>query len=437
MQKFKEKACEVLEHIKKMHNPLVVHHYDCDGLTSGAIVLKGLMENQIKFSSLCVRKVDEQLIDEIKNNEEIIFVDLGASSKVIDELKNNVVVIDHHQMISKNHLQINPHMFGYDGGRDISASGTAYLVFENMEDIAIVGAIGDMQYPLQGPNKEILKIGEQKGKIQTTLDLRLYGKTTRPLPHMLSFSDYPYIPMITGNEKEAVKFLTEREIPIKNGEKWMTYFGLPKETRKKMAGFLIEYLTMWDINTDKVFGEVYLLNEWPKQSPYYVAEEFSTVLNACGRNGREDIGLKVCLRNQSAFKTAEQLLKLHKRNLREGVEYAKKNTVEFSNFYLLDGRGVINDSIIGVVIGMLFSTKRSKPQFGIADYNENEIKISGRALDAHNINIGQILNKVCEEIGGVGGGHKQAAGATIPKNKVNDFLIALNNEIEKTVNILQ
>ena len=437
LEKMIEKGEEILNHILKMKNPLVVHHYDCDGITSGAIVMKGLEKNKIRFDSVCIRKVDSDFIKKIKDRNEVIFVDLGASSAVVDDLKNDVVIIDHHQMVSKNHLQINPHMFGYDGGRELSASGAAYFVFREMEDIAIVGAVGDVQYPLVGPNRYILHNGEKKGILKTMTDITLYGKTSRPLPYMLSYSDSPFIPMLTGNEKEAINFLSDNGIPLKKGGKWLTYYDLTEEMRKKLIGALAEYLSMWSIDIQSFLGEVYLLPTWPKNTPYFVAQEFATVLNACGRNNKENVGLKVCFRDKNAFKSAEELLNIHKKNLREGIMYAKKNTIEFSNFYYLDGRGMIPDSIIGVVIGMLFSSKRKKPYLGIAEYSSDEIKVSTRALKEHNVNLGKILSNICKKIGGVGGGHELAAGATIPEDKLNEFLLLFNDEIVNTVKFIE
>lgn len=435
MDKLIKRAEEVYDEILEMRNPLVIHHYDCDGLTSGSIVIKNLRDKRINFQSMCVKKVDERLIKELKDKKykNIIFVDLGASSAVVDELKENVIIIDHHQVVAKEHLQINPHLFGFNGGRELSASGTAYFVFKNMEDIALVGAVGDMQYPLTGLNRAILKEGEKKNIIKTTTDITLYGKSSRPLPYMLSYSDDPVIPMITGNEKEAINFLLDANIPLKKDGKWLTYYDLPKEMRQRLVGRLIEYLAMWGMDGSDIIGEVYTLPNWPKNTPYYIAQEFATVLNACGRNEKYDIGIRVCLRDEEAFPYAEKLLRIHKKNLREGVNYAKKNTIEFTNFYYLDGRGIIPDSIIGVVIGMLFSMKRKKPYLGIANYSEEEIKISTRALKIHNVNLGSILSKVCGEVGGIGGGHELAAGATIPKEKLNDFLLRFNDEISKTV----
>ena len=38
------------------------------------------------------------------------------------------------------------------------------------------------------------------------------------------------------------------------------------------------------------------------------------------------------------------------------------------------------------------------------------------------LNLSKILSEVCPLVGGVGGGHNIAAGATIPADKLDEFL---------------
>jgi len=38
------------------------------------------------------------------------------------------------------------------------------------------------------------------------------------------------------------------------------------------------------------------------------------------------------------------------------------------------------------------------------------------------LNLGKILSECCAQVGGAGGGHNIAAGASIPEEKIDDFL---------------
>jgi RecJ-like exonuclease len=133
----------------------------------------------------------------------------------------------------------------------------------------------------------------------------------------------------------------------------------------------------------------------------------------------------VCLSRPGAYEQARILLAEHRRNLRNGIEFAMKNAQDFGKFLLIDGRGVISDSIIGVVAGMLFPGARSKPVLALSLEESRNIKLSTRGtrkLVEHGLNLGKILSESCAAVGGVGGGHNIAAGATIPADRLDEFL---------------
>ena len=73
----------------------------------------------------------------------------------ISRMKGDVIIADHHQPmdfeIKDNITHVNPHLFGVDGSREVSASGVTYLTVRGMEKqslagLALAGAFGDMQY---------------------------------------------------------------------------------------------------------------------------------------------------------------------------------------------------------------------------------------------------------------------------------------------------
>ena len=124
---FLKKSEEIKKTVEKFKNPLVVHHYDCDGITSGAITIKGLQNMNKNYRNKVYRKLDETAIKELEKEEEIIFVDLGGSTELVNDLKGEVVIIDHHQTKNINKLQLNPELFGFDGSLEMSSSGAAFF----------------------------------------------------------------------------------------------------------------------------------------------------------------------------------------------------------------------------------------------------------------------------------------------------------------------
>ena len=426
-QGFLARCAEAKEAVARMRQPLVVHHYDCDGITSGAIVCGALEKMGKPYRALSVRKLDAKFLASIAHEPEIIFSDLGSGTKEIEPLSGNVAVIDHHQQKTSAHLQANPHEFGFDGGTDISAAGCAYFTFQEFIELGIVGAVGDVQQPLRSLNALMLGRAVEQGAISVEKDILLFGRNSRPLKQFLLYADEPYLPGITGQDDACDALLHELEIQQKDGEKWRTYSDLTFEERRALVSSLAKLVAMRSSPeaANRLVGDTYNLLRMPQGTLLRDASEFSTLLNACGRNDRPELGVSVCLQRAGAYDEAQALLATHRKNLRAGIEFASKNTMDLGKFLLLDARGVIPDSIIGVVAGMLYAGTRKKPILALSLEEPGKIKLSTRgtrSLVEAGLNLGKILSECCAQVGGVGGGHNIAAGASIPEEKLDEFL---------------
>ena len=61
------------------------------------------------------------------------------------------------------------------------------------------------------------------------------------------------------------------------------------------------------------------------------------------------------------------------------------------------------------------------------------VKASGRAnkdLIEKGLNLGKLMHEIADELGGYGGGHSIAAGATFPSDRLNDFLRLASSKID-------
>ncbi|MCI0501359.1 MAG: DHH family phosphoesterase [Epsilonproteobacteria bacterium] len=164
-----KRAREIGDIIKKSKQIHIVSHIDADGLTAGSIAYKTLERLGKDFSIEFVKQLDEDVVKNIKdkNHELVWFTDLGSSISTISDM--NMIITDHHECPenSNKSFHLNPHLFGIDGGFEISGAGTTYFVSkainkENMDlsALAIVGACGDIQdrryNKLMGLNRNIL-----------------------------------------------------------------------------------------------------------------------------------------------------------------------------------------------------------------------------------------------------------------------------------------
>ncbi|VVB58935.1 DHHA1 domain protein [Candidatus Anstonella stagnisolia] len=436
---FLERCAQIREHILQMKNPHILSHFDCDGLASASITTAFLTQHNIPHTLQIVKKLDAAALSSLSGKKEIIFTDLGSGCREISNLHGDIVVLDHHQRAGIPHLEANPYLFGFNGDTHISASGVCYFVFKTHVHLGIVGAVGDVQTPLSSPeslNCLMLQDAENSNAVKKYTGIRLFGRASRPLSQMLFFADDPYLPGLSGDEQRCSQFLSTCNIPLKEGERWRTYLDLTQSEQAALISALAEFLSKDGSPTkpQQLLSENYLLLSQPKGSELSDAGEFSTLLNACGRNNRPQTGIGVCLGEAGAVQEALSLLALHRKNLRAGIEYAQANLLDFGKFFLLDGRGIIPDGIIGVVAGMLVG-RGQKPILALAldSDSKNTLKLSTRAtksLVESGLNLGKILNETTPLLGGVGGGHKIAAGASIPNEKLEEFLLLFAEKLQ-------
>lgn len=454
---------EMADEIKKRDDFVVVHHYDADGVTSGAITAKALQRAGKKVKTKWLKQLYKEDIDEIKSlGKNFLFVDFGSGQLdyLIEELGEKFFILDHHQPIKVKgkvpalKWHINPMLFGISGGRELSGAGAAFFfakaLDENNKDLsalAIVGALGDMQDysgKLIGMNREIIKIAEQEKLLSVKTDLRLYGRISRPLTQYLMFSSSPILPGLTANHDACLAFLNENNIPLKDPftEQWLSYEDLPEEEKKKLSSAILMHLSSEGVpewKMKELIGEVYTLEKEPPKSPLRDGKEFATMMNACGRHGMADVGLEVCLGDRKGkYAEALALMQEHKTALRKGIEFVEKNGVEErEQFYFFDAQGEIQDSIVGIIAGMLYGSviEENKPIIALARNDDGTVKASGRGtsyLVRNGLNIGLALKELQAEIPGLeGGGHKIAAGAKLPEEHLALFLEKLGEKFKE------
>jgi RecJ-like exonuclease len=259
---------------------------------------------------------------------------------------------------------------------------------------------------------------------------------------MLQYANDPMIPGITGREQAALRFLEQLHIPIKDQEKWRHWIHLSKRERQIVLSAIAKLLLQKGFGhqiTTRLIGEVYTLNQEKEGTELHDAKEFATLLNSTARYGQYDVGLSVCLGDRDeALKKARSLLRGHRKNLVEGIQYAKDEGIIQRKYvqYFHANMG-IRDTIIGIVTNMLLNEEETRadiPLVGFADKSKDEVKASARAtqiLVDKGLDLSVVINNAAKSVDGTGGGHNIAAGATIPKGKEEMFLHHFEQEVKK------
>ncbi|MEI6293626.1 MAG: DHH family phosphoesterase, partial [Methanomicrobiales archaeon] len=428
----------------------IISHIDADGISSEAILSTALTREGIAVKSVFVRQLEPLTMHQVPEDRTFkIFTDLGAGQQNLLEQRGmdseTVLIIDHHvsQPCSTEYLQVNciPHGF-----LKLSAAGLTYMVARRLDPdnrdlakIAVIGNVGDMMArehcSLTGPAREIVEDGVSHGSIEVRPhDLNCYGTSTRPLHVCLAYNDDPFITGISNNVNGARRFLKKIDLQGYDGRKDLIWEGLSFDDRKKVMSALVEQLMANGEPFDRLFCETYLFPGEPGGEPLRNAQEFATVLNACGRWARPDIGGAICRGDRSgAYRDAKKMLSNHRAVIRELLQYIlDKGVVEISHLQHIHVGNRYPDTIVGIGAGMALSKLNwKKPILIMCELPEDPtlIKASMRTTErvvSLGVDLQDVVNRVSAEMGGSGGGHKIAAGAYIPKGSEERFVIRVN-----------
>jgi RecJ-like exonuclease len=452
------RAKEIAETIRYADSVRIISHYDADGISSAAIMVRALKRMNKRFHLTFVNQLDEDNIKKFSKEDYniVLFLDLGSGQ--LDAIQKHfndrtLIVSDHHQIqggIGKNMLHLNP--VDFDIEDNISGSGVTYLIARSLgeenrdlSEFAIIGAIGDTQtgsignsWGVMGLNKEILKDAVVTKKLKVDKGLRIYGRYTRPIHKALEYSVDPYIPDISGSESKSVQFLKDIGIELK-GEKgrWRSLADLSDEEQKKLASHIIVERMKGNVeNPDWIFGDVYELLE---KKDYRDANEFATVLNAFSKMGMSYLGLCLCLNTEDAFKQVGEVLRSYRKEIGKAIRLIEEGKIVRKTenaYYIMAGKNISEHILSNATSIVCRSIFAELPVFAFAETEDGKVKVSARISDSmvsEGISINEIVSECAREVGGEGGGHPGAAGATIPMNSEDKFI----SFAEQKLNILK
>jgi single-stranded-DNA-specific exonuclease len=452
MEQLRKRARECAQVLERLDEIMVVSHIDADGLASAGIICRALDKMEKGYDVIIVKKLDSSVLQEVSGAEGVIFTDLGSGNlDLLDDFGPVCIIADHHQPAgtSETVFHLNPHLAGFNGAIDLSGSGATYLIAralgknEDLSDLAVVGAVGDLQHVkegrLRGINRLILEEAEKNATVRIEKDLQAFGRQTRPIHKLLEYASNPYIPGLTGNSEQILEFLASLSIELKKDGQWRRWIDLSSAERRTIVSALIQRCLMQGTPPETVqnlVGEVYTLLKEKPGTALRDASEYATLLNATARYGFEKIGVAVCIGDRAgSYRKANELLLMHRENLVQGLNFVKQTGMtSLSNLQYFHAGDKILETIVGIVAGMcknLEGVNRNMPIVGLANADEG-IKVSARgtqSLVQRNLNLARAMSEAARSVGGVGGGHDIAAGATIPEGTEPEFLKNLNRLI--------
>ncbi len=410
----------------------VISHHDTDGITSAAIMGRTLQRWNKKFTLQIVKGLDKEFIQKLPSDELLVFLDLASGSlNYLGEKENQVVILDHHEIIEeipKNVHMVNPHK---SKAEPCSGAAVCYLFARELSEhnkdlapLAIVGMVGDMlDTNLTRVYDQILK----DAGVTVKKGLLLYP-STRPLDRVLEYSTGIYIPGVTGSFRGVMDLL--REASLQKGPNG--YKSLAELTDEEMSRLTtaIALKRMGAPEEAHLIGNIYLIKMFNNSED---ARELSALINACSRMGSPEIALGFCLGNKETRKEAEKIYTSYRQSISAALKYMEETEkITGNNFTIINAQDKIKDTIIGTVTSILsFSPAYPVGTVLIAmAYDGEKIKISARLAGKKGKNVREILTKVVVPLAGEVGGHPNAAGALLAKEKESLFIEGIKKTLE-------
>ncbi len=432
-KKIKE-AIDKIDTLSKNKPIKVVSHFDTDGICSAAIFSRALQRWGKNFSMEIVKTLDESYVSSLQENNVLIFLDLASGSLDYLAKKNTeVFVFDHHEIVQEipsNVFMVNPVMRKEE---PISAAAVCYLFAKTLNshnrdlaNLAVIGMVGDLH------EKEIGKVFSEILKDSDGIMKRglLVYPSTRPLNRVLEYSSSPYLPGVTGSREGVNSLLREAGLIGENGQCKALYELTDDEMTKLVTAVMLRGAKAGAANQDELIGNLFMVRFFNKLED---AREISALINACSRMDRKEVALGFCLGNKFMREEAERIYINYKQSLMSALKYVSESEkVEGKNYMIIHGRDKIKDTIIGTVASILSHSPLYPEGLMIVAlaYDQERVKVSARLSGRKGGNVREILNRAVIPIGGEVGGHPNAAGCLIPKEKESDFISELRKVLD-------
>ena len=418
LDKAAESIARAILHCESMR---VISHNDADGITSAALICIALRRAGIPFQATLLNRLDESVFAGL--DCPVVFCDMGSGKpEIVSRVKEDCFVLDHHRPVGNMEcMHLNPHLFGIDGAFELSAAGTVYSVVRHMGEnsdlagLALVGAMGDRQAMI-GANRTILDEAVSSGAVEVRAGLKM--AQDGPVEEAFASSIEPLLDYV-GDRDAVRRFLQELRV---SGH----VEGLEKgDLARLCTAITLKLLMQGSFAADSIVGEVIRLRHEVVENSL----EMVQLLNACGNRDVPGLGLQICLRDESVLPEARRMATEYKDHiLREIVLLREKSRAMKNIRYLKMENGEAGAIVSGLGIRYLYT---DLPLITL-NHKDDMVKISARGnkpLISQGLDLSVALRKAAGAVGGAGGGHTIASGASIPPGSEDRFLALLDEMV--------
>ena len=424
----------------------VIYHYDADGIASASCAVRALARLGYPAQATALTGVERERVAALlaESPGPLLVVDTGASwLDLFARHAAPVVVLDHHKYpgvprpppLPDSVAFVNPLDWGVDGMSEMSASTltwlfTVFLDPTNWDNAAwgLSGAIGDRQHVggFRGLNGRLVEEAIARSVLVRRVGLALFGPT---LASALSTSIDPFFRGLSGRPAAAETFL--RELALDPGR---PPADLSAEERDRLASALRARLEEAKILPE--FTALLDQERWWVPALGADAEELSNLQNACGRAGVPGVGIAFALGDPAAGERARTAEAGWRSGILGGLRRIEDGGVNSMRFlrWFVSPEPTLAGTQAGLAMNYLLPP--DLPVFVFTEHGEAPTKLSARGTlrqVGHGLDLANVCRSAAEAVGGEGGGHRVASGATIPAGRREAFLAAADRALADQV----
>ncbi len=421
----------------------VIYHYDGDGIGAASALVRALRRLGYGFQTTALKGVERARIEALLHATPgpVIVTDTGSSwPESYAGHRFPVIVLDHHTYpgsptpptVPAHVAFVNPLDWGVDGMNEMCASTLAWLfsIFldpKNWDNVpwALSGAIHDRQHVggFRGLNEILVREAIRRQLLTERKELSLRGPT---LGAGLAASIDPYFVGLSGRADAASEFV--RRLGISPDR---TLETLDPADRERLATALAARLAQQGARPE--FVERVLTERWSFPGETVDAEELSQLQNAAGRAEQPGIGVELAFGDPEAGRRCRAFWMSWQSGVMRGLR-----RLEDEGPHPLTALQWFQSpelTLAGTQAGLAITyfLDPFKPVF-VLSQSEGSTKVSSRGttwLVGRGLDLATACREAAARVGGEGGGHRVASGATIPSDREQEFLQEADRIIAK------
>ncbi|MGI0070556.1 MAG: DHHA1 domain-containing protein [Thermoplasmata archaeon] len=412
----------------------VIYHYDADGIASASSALRAFARLGYPAQATPLAGVERERMAELARRTPgpFLVVDTGASwPDLFGAHPHPVVVLDHHQYpgaptppeLPAHVAFVNPLDWGVDGMSELCAATLTWLFTVFLDPLnwdnapwGLSGAIGDRQHVggFRGLNAQLVDEAVRRSQIVRRPGVALFGAS---MGAAITGGIDPFVRGLSGRPEEVGRFLDALGIDPARAPGSLT-----AEESRRLVTSLRDRLSASGVAPEAI--QVLDQDRWFLPSLGLDAEEVSNRQSAAGRAKMPGVGVAYALGDASAAERVRLAEDGWRSGILAGLRRLESEGV--NSMSALQWFDSPDTTLAGTQAGMaiLYLLDPERPVFVFSE-GSGPTKVSARAtlrLVDRGVNLSAVCGAAARAVGGEGGGHRVASGATIPAGSRERFL---------------